>query len=185
MVANSQFILLGTGGLVYLVYRFAATPEGKATYQRLAYHMPLFGELMRKSGVARFSRTMATLLASAVNLLDAIDICRLTVDNVVIEDYIAKMRTEIEKGKTLAAVIYGMPVFPKMAVQMISVGEQTGNLDRMLEKVADIYEDEVEEVVGNITKMIEPLMLVFLGGTVAVLLISMYLPIFQLAGANN
>jgi type IV pilus assembly protein PilC len=137
---------------------------------------------MQKAGVARFSRTMTTLLASGVSLLDAIDICKNTVENAVLEDAISGIRVEVEGGKTLGSVIERVGVFPKMAVQMISVGESTGALDRMLEKVADFYEMEVETSIAGLTKLIEPLVLVVLGGTVGGILIAMYLPIFQMAG---
>jgi type IV pilus assembly protein PilC len=115
-------------------------------------------------------------------LLDAIDICRNTVDNSVLEDAIAGIRSEVEAGKTLGAVVSRIEVFPRMAVQMMAVGESTGALDHMLEKVADFYEMEVETSVAGLTKLIEPLVLVVLGGTVGGILIAMYLPIFQLAG---
>jgi type IV pilus assembly protein PilC len=115
-------------------------------------------------------------------LVDAVDICISTTGNAVIEDAMKVVRSQIEQGKTLAAVLDTMPVFPKMAVQMISVGESTGNLDKMLEKVADYYEADVEVMVSSISKMIEPFILVFLGGAVGGLLIAMYLPIFKLAG---
>jgi type IV pilus assembly protein PilC len=156
--------------------------EGKASIDRMTFNMPLFGDMMKKGGVARFSRTMQTLLASGVNLIDAIDICKATIDNSVLENAVAKIRAEVESGKTLGTVIGKLGVFPNMAVQMISVGESTGNLDRMLEKVADFYEQEVETLIGGLTKLIEPLVLVFLGSAVGGLMIAMYLPIFKLAG---
>jgi type IV pilus assembly protein PilC len=137
---------------------------------------------MQKSGVARFSRTMQTLLSSGVNLIDSIDICKATIDNAVLESAVSKIRSEVEAGKTLGGVISTIPAFPKMAVQMISVGESTGSLDRMLEKVADFYEAEVETLVQGLTKLMEPIILVFLGGAVGGMLIAMYLPIFKLAG---
>lgn len=149
---------------------------------RLLFRAPIFGPIMQKGAVARFTRTLHTLLASGVNLLDAFDICKATVDNAVVEQSVAKLKSEIEKGKQLGAIMAKDPNFPKMAVQMIQVGETTGALDKMLEKVADFYEAEVETLVGGMTKMIEPLILVFLGGTVGGLMIAMYLPIFKMAG---
>jgi type IV pilus assembly protein PilC len=125
---------------------------------------------------------MQTLLAAGVSLLDAIDICRTTIDNAVVEAAVAKIRTEVEAGNRLGVVVSRLEVFPKMAVQMISVGEASGSLDQMLEKVADFYEAEVEAAVAGMSKLIEPFILVFLGGTVGGLLIAMYLPIFKLAG---
>ncbi|OFZ78679.1 MAG: hypothetical protein A2583_07195 [Bdellovibrionales bacterium RIFOXYD1_FULL_53_11] len=181
--ANNALIIIGvTVAVVVLLVKYIKTPEGKAVLDRLVYRLPLFGPLAQKGGVARFSRTMNTLLASGVNLLDAIDICRATVDNVVVEEAVASIRAEVESGKTLGGVINKLTVFPKMASQMIAVGESTGSLDKMLEKVADFYEAEVESMVGGLTKLIEPLLLVFLGGLVGGLMIAMYLPIFKMAG---
>ena len=162
--------------------RYIQTREGKAFFDRLFFKMPLLGPLAQRAGTARFTRTLATLLAAGVNLIEAIDICRATIDNAVLEDAVGKIRGEVEAGKTLGATIARLNIFPKMAVQMISVGEATGALDKMLEKVADFYEEEVEAFVATLGKLIEPIMLVFLGGAVAGLMIAMYLPIFQSAG---
>jgi type IV pilus assembly protein PilC len=174
-------LVIGGFGL----YQFVQSEQGRAVVDRIVYNTPFFGELIQKGGIARFCRTLQTLLSSGVNLVDAIDICRTTIDNVVMESAVKGIRNEIETGKTLGAVVDKMPVFPKMAVQMISVGESTGNLDKMLEKVSDYYEAEVEAMVAGISKMIEPLILVFLGGAVGGLLIAMYLPIFKIAGGSG
>jgi type IV pilus assembly protein PilC len=182
MVDNIIAILVGGGTAIFLLIRYSQSTEGKAFFDRTMFNAPLFGDLMQKGGVARFSRTMQILLASGVNLIDAIDICKATVDNAVLEGAVAKIRAEVEGGKTLGAVVSRLGVFPSMAVQMISVGESTGNLDKMLEKVADFYESEVETMIAGMTKLIEPLILVFLGGTVGGLMIAMYLPIFKMAG---
>jgi type IV pilus assembly protein PilC len=183
IIKNIALIIAGVVTAVYLTIRFAKTREGKAFFDRLAFKLPLFGGLVQKSGTARFTRTMGTLLASGVNLIEAIDICRTTIDNVVLEDAVGKIRAEVEGGKTLGLVLGRLKVFPRMAVQMISVGEATGALDKMLEKVADFYEEEVEITVAGMSKLIEPLVLVILGGTVGGIMIAMYLPIFQVAGA--
>ncbi len=178
--------ILGIGfGFFYLIRRYLKTPEGRGMLDRLVFKLPFFGAMAQKSGIARFSRTLNTLLSSGVNLVDAIDICTATMDNAVLEESVRKIRTEIEAGKTLGAVIGKMNVFPKMAVQMISVGESTGNIDKMLEKVADFYEGEVEILIGGISKLIEPFVLVFLGGAVGGMMIAMYLPIFKLAGGAD
>lgn len=182
MVDNLLYIVGGTIATVYLSLRYIRTEEGRAFLDRVMFRMPIFGELAQKSGVARFSRTMATLLSSGVNLVDAIDICKATIDNAVLEQAVSTIRADVETGKTLGSVVGKLTVFPKMAVQMITVGENTGNLDQMLERVADFYEEEVEVLVGGLTKLIEPLVLVFLGGAVGGLMIAMYLPIFKLAG---
>jgi type IV pilus assembly protein PilC len=141
------------------------------------------GPLMQKAGVARFARTMQTLLSSGVNLIDAIEVCRGTIDNAVLESAIDRIKSEIEGGKTLGQVTSKLAVFPKMTSQMISVGESTGNLDKMLDKIADFYEEDVETSIQGLTKIIEPLMLVVLGGIVGGILIAMYLPVFKMAGS--
>jgi type IV pilus assembly protein PilC len=181
----SDNIFYVVGGVVLgsvFLSQFLQTEAGRAALDRFIFRLPFFGLLSQKGSIARFSRTLQTLLASGVNLVDAVDICISTTGNAVIEDAMKVVRSQIEQGKTLAAVLDTMPVFPKMAVQMISVGESTGNLDKMLEKVADYYEADVEVMVSSISKMIEPFILVFLGGAVGGLLIAMYLPIFKLAG---
>jgi type IV pilus assembly protein PilC len=185
LIKNIILIIAISGFSIYFLLQFLKSPEGRAVSQRLMFNVPLFGPLMQKSGVARFSRTLGTLLGSGINLLDAIDICKTTVDNAVIEDATAKIRGAIESGKTLGQVMNKMTVFPKMSVQMIMVGESTGNLESMLDRVAEFYENEVETLVNGLTKLIEPLILVVLGGAVGGILIAMYLPVFKLAGAAN
>lgn len=180
--ANILYLIAGCIAAFFIIRAYYRTPGGRGSIQKAVFFMPIFGKIAQIGSVARFSRTMSTLLSSGVNLLDAIDICRQVLDNQVMEDSIKTVRTDIEQGKTLASTIAKIPVFPRMAVQMILVGENTGNLDKMLEKVADTYEQEVETLVGGLTKLIEPFILVFLGGTVGGVLIAMYLPIFKLAG---
>lgn len=183
-LANNSLYLIGIVAVsIYTISRYLATEEGRAVQDRVVFRLPLFGSLAQKSGVARFCRTMQTLLMSGVNLIDAIDICKQTIDNAVLEDAVSKIRAEVEAGKTLGMVVSKISVFPKMAVQMIVVGESTGNLDKMLEKVADFYEGEVEVLVGGLTKLIEPFVLAFLGISVGGIMIAMYLPIFKIAGA--
>lgn len=180
---NILFIIGGAFLTVYVIRRYISSKEGRAVLDRVVFTMPLFGNLAQKAGVARFSRTMQTLLSSGVNLLDAIDICKATIGNSVLEATVSRIRSDVESGKTLGSVVGKIAIFPKMAAQMIAVGESTGNLDKMLEKVADFYEEEVEVLVGSLTKLIEPLVLVVLGGAVGGLMIAMYLPIFKMAGA--
>jgi type IV pilus assembly protein PilC len=182
MISNILYILGSVLGLISLTVRYLKTPEGRGFRDRVVFRIPLFGTMAQKSGIARFSRTLQTLLASGVNLIDAIDICKATIDNAVLEDAVSKIRGEIEGGQTLGMVVGKIPLFPRMAVQMIAVGESTGNIDKMLEKVADFYESEVEIMVNGMTKLIEPIVLVFLGATVGGLMIAMYLPIFKMAG---
>jgi len=145
--------------------------------------LPLFGTLLRKVAVARFSRTFSTMLSSGVPILDALDICAKTSGNKVIEAGLQKVRAAISEGKTIAEPLKAVGVFPGMVVQMIAVGEQTGAMDSMLAKLADFYDDEVDAAVDGLTSMLEPLMMVFLGGSIGTILIAMYLPIFKIAEA--
>ena len=179
---NILYIAATVGAVVYFGVRYFKSEEGRAFLDRLLFGVPLFGPMMQKAGVARFSRTLQTLLTSGVNLIDAIDICKATIDNAVLEEATGKIRVEVEGGKTLGAVIGKLGVFPRMAVQMIVVGESTGNLDKMLEKVADFFESEVETLVAGLTKLLEPLVLVVLGVLVGGIMVAMYLPIFKMAG---
>jgi type IV pilus assembly protein PilC len=184
-VAHIYHLVGGTIIFGYLFMRFIKTPEGRGIMDRLTMRLPVFGQIAQKGAIARFTRTMNTLLASGVSLLDAIDICKATLDNAVIEDAVAKIRADVEQGNRFATVVGKIPLFPRMAVQMIAVGESSGQLDQMLEKIADFYEAEVEALVGGISKMIEPFIIVFLGGIVGSLLIAMYLPVFKMADGMN
>ncbi|MFL5815446.1 MAG: type II secretion system F family protein [Bdellovibrionia bacterium] len=179
---NFLFLAGGVAGLIYAYKAYVATKEGRTVKDRIVFNSPIFGVLAQKSGVARFCRTLQTLLSSGVNLVDAIDICRNAADNAILEDAIGRIRAEVEGGKTLGAVLLKMDVFPKMAAQMVMVGESTGNLDKSLDKIADFYESDVEVFVGGMTKLIEPIVLVVLGGMVGGLMIAMYMPIFTMAG---
>ncbi|OFZ18412.1 MAG: hypothetical protein A2X94_15095 [Bdellovibrionales bacterium GWB1_55_8] len=185
VVDNLHFIITGIGVTVFLLKRYFDTAEGRALKDRMFFKAPIFGPIMQLGGVARFARTLQTLLSSGINLVDAVDICRATIDNVVLEEATAKIRTDIEAGKTLGTSIGKLKQFPKMTHQMILVGESTGALDKMLEKIADFYEADVEALVGGLSKLIEPLILVFLGGTVGGLMVAMYLPIFKLAAGSE
>jgi type IV pilus assembly protein PilC len=148
--------------------------------------LPIMGPLLRKIAVARFCRTMATLLASGVPILDGLDITARTSGNAIIEEGILTTRKSIERGETIAAPLKQTAVFPPMVVQMIGVGEATGALDTMLSKIADFYEEEVDTAVAGMLTLLEPVMIAFLGGLVGGIVIAMYLPIFgliqQLAG---
>ena len=183
VTSNLHYIVGGTGLAIYLLKTYFATNEGRGVLHRIVFRMPIFGTISQRAGTARFTRTMGTLLGSGVNLIDAIEICKATVDNVVIEESVAKIRGEIESGKTLGMTMANMKVFPRMASQMIAVGEQTGNLEKMLDRVATIYETEVENLVAGLSKLIEPIILVVLGGAVAGIMVAMYLPVFQMGDA--
>jgi type IV pilus assembly protein PilC len=144
--------------------------------------IPILGPVLQKIVVARFSRTMGTLLQSGVPILDAMQICAKAAGNMVVEEGLLYARDRIAEGRNMADPLSELPVFPGMVVQMVAVGEQTGALDTMLNKIADFYEDETDVAVASLTSLIEPIMMVMVGGVVGVVLISMYLPIFELAG---
>ncbi len=176
-------IVLALGAGVYLIRQYVKTDEGKAVLQNIAMKLPVMGPLIIQSGVARFARTMGTLLSSGVPIVDALEICKDAASHIAYEDAIGLMKREVELGASFSnAMLRQQALFPKMAVQMTVVGENTGNMDKMLEKVADFYEEEVETSIQGMLKLIEPFMLVFMGGIVGGLLIAMYLPIFQMAG---
>ncbi len=179
---NILFIIGGIVGTIFLVKTYVSTPEGRRVLDYNLLKAPLFGDLLNKVAVARFSRVMQTMLVSGINLLDALDICKSAIGNKIMEENIEKIKSEVEQGKTLSTIMAKVGFFPPMAVQMVAVGENTGNIDKMLEKVADWYEEEVESAVGNLTKLMEPIILVGLGGMVAGMLIAMYLPVFKMAG---
>jgi type IV pilus assembly protein PilC len=147
----------------------------------LALKLPVFGPLIRKVAVARFTRTLGTMIASGVPILDGLDIVAKTAGNLVVEDALRDVRTAITEGKTIAEPLAESGVFPGMVTQMIAVGEETGAMETMLSKIADFYDEEVDAAVDALTAMLEPLMMVFLGGSVGGLLIAMYLPIFKIA----
>jgi type IV pilus assembly protein PilC len=157
------------------------SPRFRFRTDGLYLRAPVFGPLLRKVAVARFSRTFSTMLSSGVPILDALDICGKTSGNKVIEAGLQKTRIAISEGKTIAEPLRAAAVFPPMVVQMIAVGEQTGAMDSMLAKLADFYDEEVDAAVEALTALLEPLMMVFLGGTIGTILIAMYLPIFKIA----
>jgi type IV pilus assembly protein PilC len=172
------------GGIVaaILITYFNRTPRGKRFFHKMFLRVPVMGPVLRKIAVARFTRTLGTLLSSGVPILDAMEIVAKTAGNVVVEEAIMYSRTKISEGKNMAQPLMETNVFPPMVVQMVGVGEQTGALDAMLSKIADFYEEEVDVAVAAMTSLIEPIMMVGIGGTVGVVLIAMYLPIFSIAG---
>jgi type IV pilus assembly protein PilC len=177
------YIIVGVVLLVFAFRRFYKTEKGRALVDRLILKVPVFGMLLRKVAVAKFTRTLGTMISSGVPILDSLDIVAATAGNMTIEDAIRETRQSISEGRTIAEPLADSEVFPSMVVQMISVGEATGALDTMLGKIADFYDDEVDAAVDALTAMLEPFMMVFLGGTIGGLVVSMYLPIFQMAGA--
>ncbi len=167
---------------IFVFKKIYATDKGRRAFDRWALRLPIFGMLIRKVAVAKFARTMSTMISSGVPILDGLDIVAKTAGNRTVEDAIKKVRTSISEGKTIAEPLKESGVFPPMVCQMIEVGEQAGALDTMLGKIADFYDDEVDDAVNNLTAMMEPLLMLFLGTTVGGLVIAMYLPIFQMAG---
>jgi type IV pilus assembly protein PilC len=175
-------IMGAIGALVFGIPAILRTKRGRETFDKIILKTPVIGPVLRKIAVARFTRTMGTLLSSGVAILEAMEVVAKTAGNVVIHDAIMYTRQKISEGKNMAEPLMETKVFPTMVVQMIGVGEQTGAMDNMLQKIADFYEDEVDVAVSAMTKLMEPLMMVFLGGIVGGLIIAMYLPIFEMAG---
>ncbi len=181
-VSNIGWMFLGFTSFIFGLGYTVRTPRGKKVFHRLLLQMPVVGPVLRKIAVARFTRTLGTLLSSGVPILDALEIVAKTAGNVIVEEAIMYSRARISEGKNMAQPLMETNVFPSMVVQMVGVGEQTGALDQMLNKIADFYEEEVDIAVAALTSLIEPALMVGIGGTVGVVLIAMYLPIFSLAG---
>ena len=180
LVRFGPFLLVGLAAFVFAMRSYYATAGGRMAIDRFVLKLPIFGLLMRKIAVARFCRTLATLLASGVSILEALDITARTSGNAVVEEAILTTRKSIERGETIAAPLKETAVFPAMVVQMIGVGEATGALDTMLAKIADFYEEEVDVAVAGLLTLLEPVMIAFLGGVVGGIVIAMYMPIFDL-----
>jgi type IV pilus assembly protein PilC len=180
---NSWYIYFGIlFGLVFGITTARRTEQGREITDRALLRMPIVGAVLRKIVVARFTRTLGTLLSSGVPILDALEICARTAGNRVVQKAIMGAREKISQGADMAGPLADSKVFPTMVVQMIGVGEQTGAMDQMLNKIADFYEEEVDAAVSGLTSLIEPVMMAFLGVVVGGLIIAMYLPIFNLAG---
>ncbi len=182
IVGNLPFIVGGAVFFIVSLRTWARTQRGSNTIDRVVLQLPIMGPVMRKIAVARFTRTLGTLLSSGVPILDAMEIVAKSAGNWVIEQGVMSARAKISEGKNMAEPLAEAKVFPPMVVQMIGVGEQTGALDTMLNKIADFYEEEVDVAVSAMTSLLEPLMMVFIGGSVGTMIIAMYLPIFTLAG---
>jgi len=178
-----RVILPGVIALVIFFHRFYKTTKGRLIIDAFFLKLPLFGDLIRKIAIARFTRTLGTMISSGVPILDGLEIVGRTAGNRIIQNGIESTRKSISEGKTFAEPLAATGVFPPMVVQMIAVGESTGALDSMLAKIADFYEEEVDAAIEALTSLIEPILIVFLGGAIGVLLIAMYLPIFTMASA--
>ncbi|PYR90328.1 MAG: pilus assembly protein PilC [Acidobacteria bacterium] len=180
LVSYGPFILVGLGGIFYGLKRYYDTSAGRYAIDALTLKMPILGMILRKIAVARFCRTLSTLLSSGVPILDGLDITARTAGNAIIEEAIQKTRSSIERGETVSGPLRETNVFPSMVVQMINVGETTGALDAMLAKIADFYEEEVDTAVAGLLTLMEPIMIAVLGGVVGGIVIAMYMPIFDL-----
>ena len=190
VMAISNF-LAGWGGVATLVFIIGAvigtrfyykTPKGRHQIDAILLKLPIFGSILRKIAVARFSRILSTLLSSGVPILQSLEITAKTAGNVIVEDAIMKVRAGVERGENFVEPLKATEVFPHMVGQMVGVGEQTGALDAMLGKIADFYEDEVDSAIADLLALIEPALIAFLGVTIGSIVISMYLPLFTLIG---
>jgi type IV pilus assembly protein PilC len=182
-VGHLLWIALSVGALIGGVSYTYKQPKGKRFFHKLLLSLPIFGPLLQKIAVARFTRTLGTLLSSGVPIMDGLEVVAKTAGNVIIEEAIMYVRAKIAEGKNMVEPLNERKVFPSMVVQMLGVGEQTGALDTMLNKIADFYEEEVDVAVAALTSLLEPLMMVVIGGMVGTVMVAMYLPIFSLAGA--
>ncbi len=180
---NIHWIILGIIVFIFAFRRFYKTTRGRTIVDDLILRLPVFGPIIRKAAVAKFTRTMGTMLGSGVAILDSLEIVAKTAGNKTIENAVFETRSAIAEGRTMADPLSESGVFPSMVCQMIAVGESTGALDAMLTKIADFYDEEVDQAVENMTTLIEPFMLVFLGVIIGGLVVSMYLPIFKMAAA--
>jgi type IV pilus assembly protein PilC len=180
LVRYFPFLLVGGGALAYGFKTYYATENGRRAIDAATLKMPVLGNIMKKIAVARFCRTLSTLISSGVPILDGLEITAKTAGNAIIEDAIMVTRTSIERGETISAPLKDTNVFPPMVTQMIGVGEATGALDTMLAKIADFYEEEVDTAVAGLLTLLEPIMIALLGVVVGGIVIAMYLPIFDL-----
>lgn len=181
--ANILYILGGMGAIVYAFRRYYKTERGRLQIDMLILKAPVFGILMKKVAVAKFSRTLSTMISSGVPILDGLEIVSKTAGNKVVENALMDTRKSISEGRTIAEPLSAAGIFPSMVVSMIGVGENTGALDAMLAKIADFYDDEVDAAVDAMTALLEPFMMVFIGGMVGGMIVALYLPIFSMAGA--
>lgn len=176
-------IIGGGAGTAWMIKKYYATSSGQLVIDRFMLNVPVLGDVLRKSAVSRFTRTLGTLISSGVSILEGLEITARTAGNRVIQDAIMASRASIAGGETIAAPLQKSQVFPPMVISMIAVGEQTGGLDEMLSKIADFYDDEVDAAVSALLSLLEPIMIVFLGIVVGGMVVAMYLPIFDMVNA--
>jgi type IV pilus assembly protein PilC len=187
-VHGFPFVLVAVIAFAYLYRRWVRTAPGKATRDRVMLRLPIIGALVRKTAMARFAATLSTLLASGVPVLESLEITADAVQNVVVADGVRAISEGAKQGEPLTRPLQNHPVFPPMVTQMMAVGEETGSIDSLLRKVADFFEMEVQRTVDALTSLLEPLLIVVLGGAVGSMVISLYLPMFdiiKLVGNNN
>ncbi len=181
MQSNIFYMVIATGIGVFIFKRYYATTKGHYQVDKIALKLPVIGDVIQKASIAKFTRTLGTLISSGVPILEGLGIVAKTSGNKVVEAAVMRARQSISEGKTIAEPLGKEKVFPPMVVQMISVGESTGAIDSMLSKIADFYDDEVDSAVATLTSLLEPMMMVFLGITIGTIVIAMYLPIFEMA----
>lgn len=179
--SNIVFIIIALFIVIFIIKKIYATPKGRLAIDKGLLHAPVIGMLLRKVAVAKFTRTLSTMLQAGVPILEALQVVAKTAGNKIIENAVFRVGDAIAEGRPLADPLEESGVFPNMVIQMINVGESVGALDAMLEKIADFYDEEVDQAVENLTAMIEPFMMVFLGGMIGGLVVAMYLPIFKIA----
>lgn len=179
--SNIVFIIIALFMVIFIIKKIYATPKGRLAIDKGLLHAPVIGMLLRKVAVAKFTRTLSTMLQAGVPILEALQVVAKTAGNKIIENAVFRVGDAIAEGRPLADPLEESGVFPNMVIQMINVGESVGALDAMLEKIADFYDEEVDQAVENLTAMIEPFMMVFLGGMIGGLVVAMYLPIFKIA----
>jgi type IV pilus assembly protein PilC len=187
MVQDYWYIFMGVGAVLFFGYKFASkTPKGSALIDAFLLRAPVFGDLTRKSSISRFSRTLGTLVTSGVPILQALNITRDTAGNAVVADAISKVHDSVREGESIVQPLEASGVFPPMVISMIDVGEETGQLPEMLLKVADVYDDEVDNAVTGLTSLLEPVMIVFLAVVVGTIVIALFLPLISIiTGMQN
>jgi type IV pilus assembly protein PilC len=184
LLINYWWVIVGVIGIaIYGIRNYYKTPDGRKRIDQMLLNAPVLGDLLRKSAVSRFTRTLGTLISSGVSILDGLEITAKTAGNRVIHDAVMESRNSIAGGETIAAPLEKSKVFPPMVISMIAVGEQTGGLDEMLSKIADFYDEEVDVAVSALLSLMEPMMIVVLGVIVGGMVVAMYLPIFDMMNA--
>jgi type IV pilus assembly protein PilC len=176
-------VILGVGASVFMLRQYYRTPDGRKRIDQMLLNAPVLGDVLRKSAVSRFTRTLGTLISSGVSILDGLEITAKTAGNRVIHDAVMQSRQSIAGGETIAGPLEQSKVFPPMVISMVAVGEQTGGLDEMLSKIADFYDEEVDVAVSALLSLMEPIMITVLGIVVGGMVVAMYLPIFDMVNA--